>query len=174
MARYREGKMKSPWRGKLSVEESAAVALPELALAYFAAGSALGEGAQKPEELHKFRLKTKHFRYTLELFEETYGPAFGTLLKRLKPVQDALGEINDAATALAWLGRDDSTEVKAFLTTRIADQSARFEKHWKEIFDKPGARKHWVTVLGKAAASGSGDGKGSRDRRLSRAPAPRV
>ncbi len=174
MARYREDEMKSPWRGKLTVEENAAVALPKMAVAYFAAGSALWAGDKKPEELHAFRLKTKHFRYTLELFEETYGPAFGTLMKRLKPVQDALGEINDAATALAWLTPDDSAEVKAFLNARIAEKSAKFEKYWKGNFDKPGERKRWLTVLARVAASGSVDETGSPGRRSPKAPAPRV
>ncbi len=166
--------MKVRWRGKLTVEENAAALLPKVAIRYFVSGSALFAGKQKPEELHEFRLKTKHFRYTMELFEEHYGPRFLALMKRLKPVQDALGEINDAATALAWLKVDDSAEVKQFLAERITAKSARFEKYWKTVFDKPGERKRWITVLGRVAASGSGDGTSSRGRRLSKSPAPRA
>ncbi len=147
--------MKVRWRGKLTVAENAATVLPKVAIEYFAAGEALFAGERKPKELHEFRLKTKHFRYTMELFEEHYGPRFMALMKRLKPVQDALGEINDAATALAWLKVDDSAEVKQFLAESITRKSARFEKYWKTVFDKPGERKRWVSVLGRVAASGS-------------------
>ena len=144
------------------MNENAATVLPRLAVEYFEAGAALFESDRKPEELHAFRLKTKHFRYTMELFEEHYGPKFGVLMERLKPVQDALGEINDATTTLAWLAEGDSADVMRFLLARIAEKTARFEKSWKTVFDKPGERERWVAVLGRVAASGSGDETGSR------------
>ena len=55
------------------------------------------------ETLHKFRLRTKRYRYTLELFRDI-DPAIDSELQKLKPVQDLLGEINDCATALELIG----------------------------------------------------------------------
>lgn len=141
--------MSSAWDRSTGVKLNAGLRLPIIALEYFAAGEALFSGEKNPEELHQFRLKTKHFRYTMELFESQYGARFGLLMKRLKPVQDALGEINDAATALAWMQQDDSPKAREYLTERIAKKSAGFEKYWKTIFNKAGERKRWQTVLAK-------------------------
>ena len=92
-------------------------------------------------------MRTKHFRYTLELFEEQYGVRFAALMKKLKPVQDSLGEINDAATALAWMKTDESAQARTYLEQRIAKKSAGFEEYWSKVFDKPGERKRWQSVL---------------------------
>ncbi len=139
--------MKSVWDSSAGVKENAALHLPGLAMEYFEAGAALFTGGNTPEELHRFRLRTKHFRYTMELFEGEYGVRFGALMKKLKPVQDALGEINDAATALMWMQEGEPAAAREFLSARIATKSAAFAEYWKKVFDKPGERKRWQTVL---------------------------
>ena len=48
-----------------------------------------------PEELHGFRLETKRFRYTLELFRPLYGPNLDRYLKALRELQGALGKVSD-------------------------------------------------------------------------------
>ncbi len=137
------------WDSGAGVKENAALRLPEIADAYFIAGDGLFTGAQTPEELHEFRLKTKHFRYTLELFEEQYGFRFSLLMKRLKPVQDALGDINDAATALHWMQDGESGAAREYLTARIEDKSKAFEKYWRSAFQKKGERERWAAVLSR-------------------------
>jgi len=158
------------WAAKDSVRSNAGRVLPKIARAYFEAGTALFAGEKTPERLHEFRLRTKHFRYTLELFEEHYDARFATLLKRLKPVQEALGDINDAATALAWLAEEDAAAVKQRITDRIARQSARFERYWTTVFDKAGEQTRWLTVL--AAPSARGGETGSLRRRSRPSPDP--
>jgi len=158
--------MNAAWKGKAHVDECVAGVLPGVANEYFAAGEALFAGGKSPREMHEFRLRTKHFRYTLELFEPRYGQRFSALLKRLKPVQEALGDINDAATALAWLKPDESAKAQQFLKKRIASKSKRFEQYWKTVFDKNGERNRWAKVLAQpsqaqAKASGSADETGS-------------
>lgn len=145
----RADSVSSRWDGGLEVNENAAIQLPALALEYFGAGDKLFSGSKTPEELHQFRLKTKHFRYTLELFEEQYGFRFSTLMKRLKPVQDALGDINDAATALAWMQDGESGVATEYLTARITDKSGKFEKYWRTAFQKKGERERWAAILGR-------------------------
>lgn len=158
--------MSAAWKGKVRVDECVAGVLPAVANEYFAAGEALFAGSKSPQEMHEFRLRTKHFRYTLELFEPRYGQKFSLLLKRLKPVQEALGDINDAATALAWLQPDESAKARQFLEKRIASKSKRFEQYWKTVFDKDGERVRWAKVLAQplqtvVAGSGSADKAGS-------------
>jgi CHAD domain-containing protein len=58
--------------------------------------------------LHGFRLLTKRFRYTLELFRCCYGPGLERRIEALHTLQQRLGEINDCATTREiLLGRDD-------------------------------------------------------------------
>src|SRR5580692_6953009 len=57
-----------------SASENARSILPKMARRYFEAGRKAIEGKRPPGELHAFRLKTKRFRYTLELFSPLYGP----------------------------------------------------------------------------------------------------
>ena len=45
--------------------------------------------------MHKFRLRTKRFRYTLEMFKDLYGPGMLKRIESLKQVQTYLGDIND-------------------------------------------------------------------------------
>ena len=149
--------MKHKWKPNDSVETNAAKQLPALALQYFEAGSHVLKTAAPPDELHQFRLLTKHFRYTLELFEKQYGRAFGALLKKLKPVQDALGEINDAATALSWLKEQESPPSRHFLADRIQQKIAAFQKYWKTTFDREGQRGHWAAVLSSPRKTAEGE-----------------
>ena len=74
---------------------------------------------------------------------------FGALMKKLKPVQDALGEINDAATALGWMKESESAVAREYLIQRIAKKSAGFEEYWKKTFDKAGERARWQAVLAR-------------------------
>ncbi len=147
--------VKAAWKKKVPVGENARVRLPAMALDYFEAGEQLFAEDGTPESLHRFRLRTKHFRYTLELFSDLYGPALGEQLERLKPVQDALGEINDCATTLAWLN-GTSAESQQFLKERMAKKSNAFKHHWRTKFDTPRERARWIRVLGNAPAKASG------------------
>ena len=56
------------FRKKKSVSENAAVALPVLARKFFDADREAASPGASPKSLHRFRLMTKRFRYTLELF----------------------------------------------------------------------------------------------------------
>ena len=47
------------------------------------------------KQMHKFRLHTKRFRYTLEILQDLYGPGLRKRIDSLKKVQTYLGDIND-------------------------------------------------------------------------------
>src|SRR5213594_2000685 len=93
------------WDTNKSAPENAARKLPKLAGRYFKAGRKLLKGRASVEILHRFRLETKRFRYTLELFRPCYGPGLDQRLALLRKVQDLLGEINDCVTAKSLIGR---------------------------------------------------------------------
>lgn len=60
-----------------------------------------------PEARHELRIALKNLRYCAEFFGSLYDPRKGAkFIKSVGALQDALGEHNDAATALNLLGRD--------------------------------------------------------------------
>ena len=62
------------WKRKQTLRDNLQQRLPALAVDYFEAGRAgLAEGTAW-SDMHQFRLATKRFRYTLEIFESAYGP----------------------------------------------------------------------------------------------------
>src|SRR5271166_56453 len=71
------------WKSKLAAKEKenlepaeiAEEILPGLATDFFEAGQSAAEPSADPKTLHKFRIRSKKFRYALELFAPQYGPA---------------------------------------------------------------------------------------------------
>ncbi|MGD8966428.1 MAG: CHAD domain-containing protein [Anaerolineae bacterium] len=51
------------------------------------------------KRLHRLRIAGERLRYTLEFFEEVLAPQTGDLLKRMKRLQDHLGDLQDAVVA---------------------------------------------------------------------------
>jgi CHAD domain-containing protein len=133
------------WDAGASVEENATRVLPVMAREYFAAGRKIVSSKADPAELHPFRLKTKQIRYTLEGFSELYGEPISMLLEKLKPVQDALGDVNDAVATRAEfvLGK----KFDSFLRRRARSKASDFFKAWKKEFDLPGEEDKWVDGL---------------------------
>ena len=132
------------WDPTVNSAQNAKLRLPALASNYFATGRKLMEGKSSPAGLHGFRLATKRFRYTLELFRPCYGKSLDSRLKRLREVQRLLGEISDCATTLALL-RPASRHAKmvAFLKKRAGQRTVAFRQYWQQTFDAPGQERWW-------------------------------
>jgi CHAD domain-containing protein len=83
-----------------------------------------------PEQLHRLRIAGKHLRYTVELLSEALPrKACESLLVALTMLQDALGAINDHATALellAGLGKeaDDAATARWLSQQKRAERAA--------------------------------------------------
>ena len=76
--------VKVHWEGSKSVAWNAREKLPELARGFFETGRALAASHPSLQALHRFRLLTKRFRYTLELFRPCYGPVLDRRIEALK------------------------------------------------------------------------------------------
>jgi CHAD domain-containing protein len=88
-------KKRLDWDETASAAVNARAQLPALAQSYFDHGRKLLELSSAPSAMHHFRLETKAFRYTLELFRPCYGPAMERYLSGLREIQDSLGALND-------------------------------------------------------------------------------
>lgn len=134
------------WDEDANARSNARTHLPILAEQYFRAGREMLEGKHSHKAMHKFRLRTKHFRYTLELFRSVYGATLEKRLEMLKPVQDALGDLNDCASARELLGKH-SRKTHAFLKKRAKKKIAEFKDCWRDAFDAPGQGEDWLKYL---------------------------
>ncbi len=139
------------WDPHLTAAQNAKRRLPKLASDYFNAGSKLVEGKPTVEELHAFRLATKRFRFTLEMFRPCYGKSLEIRIEHLRGVQNRLGEINDCVTTLALLKpAAKSKAVSAFLKKRITERTRAFVQHWHRTFDA-GQEIQWRRYLSSFA-----------------------
>jgi CHAD domain-containing protein len=149
--------IKIHWEGLKTVAENARDKLPELARGFFEAGRALAATDPPLQALHRFRLLTKRFRYTLELFRPCYGPGLAGRIEALKTLQQYLGEISDCATTRELLaGRDDLSKSQRDRLTRqlkvlAAARVARFRRLWRKDFAPPERERWWTDYLRRFA-----------------------
>ena len=147
----------SSWDANLTAAQNAKRRLPKLASNYFTTGRKLLEGKPTVEELHGFRLATKRFRFTLEMFRPCYGKGLETRIEHLRGVQNRLGEINDCVTTLALLKPDaKSKKITAFLNRRMAERTGAFRQYWHQTFDPPEQESLWRRYLSSFAREQSG------------------
>lgn len=134
------------WSATASASENAVVQLPGLAEKYFRDGRALFRKPPSPRALHQFRLQTKRFRYTLELFRPCYGPGLDQRLEKLREIQNHLGEINDCAATIEMLGRAHQ-RFAVFLKRRMAAKIGALHSDWQQSFDVAGQEAWWTNYL---------------------------
>jgi CHAD domain-containing protein len=128
----------------LTASENARAVLPKMARQYFEAGRQAIDGKRPPDKLHGFRLKTKRFRYTLELFRPLYGPNLERYLKRLRELQGALGKVSDYQAIQRVLSSDGELKRKIDRALKLRVKDLR--KSWR-AFDSEGQLKRWRNYL---------------------------
>jgi CHAD domain-containing protein len=139
------------WNPRQSAASSAKAVLPEIAQTYFTAGQKIAAAARPPaDDLHAFRLATKHFRYTMEMFIPMYGPGLESRLQRVRRIQQVLGEIQDCYTVRLLAPAAKHRGINQWLNRRAAQKKAEFQKLWREEFP-PETAGNWVTYLQRYA-----------------------
>jgi CHAD domain-containing protein len=128
----------------LSAAENARAILPKMARKYFEAGRKAIDEKRPAEELHAFRLETKRFRYSLELFRPVYGPQLDRYLEALRELQGVLGKISDYQAIKRLLAGD--RELKAQIQHALKEKVKDLRDHWR-AFDSEGELKRWRTYL---------------------------
>jgi CheY-like chemotaxis protein len=83
--------------------------------------------------LHKFRIRGKSLRYTMELLGPTFSEEFrNELYPVIERVQKLLGKINDHATTLTrfgdWFDEVKDSAHRKYLLMLLADEHLRFEQ----------------------------------------------
>jgi CHAD domain-containing protein len=98
------------------------------------------------EDYHRLRKRCKRLRYLVESLEEVYGGPARKLVKRIKPLQDVLGELQDAevaserlrhiATGSSGSGGHDISHAVAFATGGVAARQASAAAELRKDFPK--------------------------------------
>ena len=133
------------WKPQLSAAENARAALPGLAEEYFAAGRKAASHGKSPKELHHFRLKTKHFRYALEMFRSLYGRRLDPQIRRLQEVQRILGKMSDLHSIRGLI--DGNPDLARKLEQAARARAKEFRTYWKKTFDAPRQLRAWKARL---------------------------
>lgn len=147
-------RLEGRWRTGESCVENARRELPRFAHAYFAGGRKAARKRSSFEDLHEFRLATKHFRYLLELFQPLFGKRLDEPLKQLRHVQTLLGELNDYETTRQLIGSEKSTDaatLRTYLDRMSRAKSREFRKFWTGSFDAEGMESEWRDLLSRTA-----------------------
>ncbi|MBC8164988.1 MAG: CHAD domain-containing protein [Bryobacteraceae bacterium] len=136
------------WKPKRTLRENLRARLPELAKEYFAAGSLALTPGTSWDEMHQFRLSTKRFRYTLEIFRPAYGPGLAQRIESLKQVQGFLGNINDCIVTANILDTLPGTDpLKAKLAAKADRITKQLRLFWAEQFAALGKLPNWRAYL---------------------------
>jgi CHAD domain-containing protein len=152
-------KKRLEWDETAGASANARVRLPAMAQAYFDQGRKLLDPSSPPAAMHHFRLETKAFRYTLELFGPCYGPALEHYLGALREIQDCLGALNDCVATTDLIAEklpkhDPGREkIEAFLAEQAGREAARFRRYWRTTFDAPGQEQRWLRYLSRRSGT---------------------
>ncbi len=118
----------------ISVEDFAGVELPKMEREWMEAGEKAAR-SDSYSTLHRFRILSKRYRYTLEIF-----PATGRQGEQLKKLQDYLGDINDCvATKRLIRGH---TQASSAIDALLKAREREFRAHWRKLREKRDGTLH--------------------------------
>lgn len=137
------------WKPAHSSLENTTRVLPKMVAKYFKAGRLAADGKRSPDELHEFRIKTKKFRYTLELVLPVYGTALDNELEPVRELQSVLGKLHDYHIIAGML--DGAPALQAKLERRTKKKLKEFHEQWAN-FNAKGEEKRWKKLLGSPRA----------------------
>lgn len=134
--------------GKAPTVETARQMLPGMAQDFFERGDEAAGVKAHPRELHRFRLVSKKFRYSLELFTPLCGTSLNPKLEAIRRVQTLLGDINDFETVRNMLAQYQGAEAMiAWLKKRQRKRLGQFREYWATTFGPAEERESWIDFL---------------------------
>ena len=125
---------------------------------YFRRGRKLVRRQAGPEELHRFRIRTKRLRYVIELYAGRTA-ALADALRELREIQSVLGSMQDQTMIIAYFERrlmdvrtpQRQTEYMRVLHRARMRQSAfrtSFFRRWARL-ESVGTERRWLAAVEK-------------------------
>src|SRR5579863_2786902 len=134
--------------GRAPIVKTAQRMLPRVAQEFFERGNQAAKTKKSPAELHRFRIASKKFRYTLELFTSLYGPGMNSSLEKIRQAQGLLGEINDCETVRSLLAHyKNADSLMSWLRKRQRRKIEEFHEFWEETFGGDREMRSWNAFL---------------------------
>jgi CHAD domain-containing protein len=134
--------------GKVAVEDTARKTLPAMAKDFLERGDAASLPKASPEKLHAFRIASKKFRYSLELFAPLYQRELSAWIDSIKRIQTLLGDINDCETVAHMLAdQKGGGAIVGRLKKRQRRKVEEFLVAWGEEFGDRAAMRTRVDSL---------------------------
>jgi CHAD domain-containing protein len=142
----------------IPADATAARLLPEIADKHFKRGEKAATQKISSRKLHRFRIATKKFRYTLDLFAPFYGESVANLISELKHIQTLLGDLNDYETIRGMVRSsapesDEATQISAEIRKKRQEKAAEFREHWRKAFCEERVTE-WRSDLQRLARNG--------------------
>jgi CHAD domain-containing protein len=138
---------------RVAIEETARRVLPAMAKDFLEHGNAASEAKASPEKLHQFRIASKKYRYTLELFTPLYGESLKGWLDRVKSIQSLLGDINDCVTVAEIVAHHKVDALSSWLKKRARRKTEEFCRRWQEVFGDRDLVRGLIQLLSHPQAS---------------------
>lgn len=132
----------------------------EMASGFLRLGKKAASQETSVRQVHRFRIASKKFRYTLELLEPFRGARVAPWLDRVKAVQSVLGDVNDCETVRRMASRwNAGAGLIAKLQERQNRKLKKFRREWAAI---PAGGAFPAVAPAKPAASSSSPSASSR------------
>jgi CHAD domain-containing protein len=86
------------------------------------------EGVMDDERLHDLRIRTKTFRYAVEIYDRLHDRNLGRFTRRIRNLQDVLGRLHDLYVLVNLIGRhrDSWNETGLTLVPRALERAFEF------------------------------------------------
>ncbi len=134
---------------------------PKLVRRYFRKGSKLARRQAGPEELHRFRIRTKRLRYVTELYADLAPDHLRGTLRELRAIQEVLGRMQDQSMIVAYFERrlmDVRTPQRQTEYMRVLHRARMRQSFFREQFFRQWARlenqhteKRWLAATNNPA-----------------------
>ena len=136
------------WKGKADVGSNLRSQMPRQVQEWFAEGDLALQADQPYEEIHRFRLLTKRFRYTLEIFRPAYGPSLDRIIEELRTLQTLLGDLNDCVASSHLLTDVPGSDAARIRLDRKATRKAGdLRAMWARDYASATRRRRWARYL---------------------------
>jgi CHAD domain-containing protein len=140
------------------IDVTASRILPDIAARHYERGERAAEAETSARKLHRFRIATKKFRYTLDLFAPLYGESVDALAGELKHIQTLLGDLNDYATVRSMLRsmtaeNPDGDQIGQDIAKKRREKAEEFREYWAKTFT-PAKAVQWRSDLLRLTRNG--------------------
>jgi CHAD domain-containing protein len=120
--------------GRRRIPQATQRKVAQMATRFLTLGKKAASPGTSAGEVHRFRIASKKFRYTLELVEPFYGGGLIPWLQRVKAIQSILGDANDCETVRQMVSRWNASEGLISKLEELQKRKLRkFRREWAAL-----------------------------------------